>query len=90
MECTKGHTTVAITSSYEVVDVYEYNDERPYYTKEQIDEFLALKAAVLLYTGSIQACQRAIELFKAARVKIVVVRNKADQEEQPPNRRIWK
>ena len=81
VECTVGHTIVASTSSYELVDVYGYNDEHPYYTKEQIDNFLSLKAAMLLYTGSIQTCQRAIEMFKAARVEIVVVRSKADQEE---------
>ena len=80
VECTMGVTTVVTTESYDVVDVYGYNDKRPYYTKEQIDKFLALTAAVLLYTGSIQACERAIELFRSARVAVIVVRSQVDKE----------
>ena len=80
VECTMGVTTVVTTESYEIVDVYGYNDNRPYYTKEQIDKFLALEAAVLLYTGSIQSCERAITLFKATRVRVIVVRSQADKE----------
>ena len=82
VECTMGVTTVVTTESYEVVDVYGYNDKRPYYTKEQIDKFLELSAAVVLYTGSIQSCERAIELFKATRVKVIVVRSQADKESE--------
>jgi GTP-binding protein EngB required for normal cell division len=78
VECTMGYTVVNSTTNYDVVDVYGYNDKLPYYTKDQIDKFLALKAVVLLYTGSIQECERAIELFKATRVDVIVVRSKAD------------
>ena len=76
-----GFNIVASASNYEVVNVFGYNDERPYYTQEEIDKFLQLKTAVLLYTTSIQNCKRAIKLFKAARVQVIVVRSKIDKEE---------
>ncbi len=60
---------------------YGHSNEKYLDTKEQIDEFLALKEVVLLYAGNTQACQRAIERFKAACVEIVVVRSKAVKEE---------
>ena len=45
-----------------------------------IDKFQP-KTAVLLYTTFIQCCERAIKLFVAAGVSVIIVRSKVDQED---------
>ena len=56
---------------YEVVGVYGHSNEKYRDTKEQIDEFLALKEAVLLYAP------KPANVLLVQSVEIVVVRSKA-------------
>ena len=59
-------------------DVFGFNDEEAYESIETINEFVSLHAVLLLYRDSIESCKNTIELFRAADVKVVVVRSQID------------
>ena len=61
-----------------IFDVFGFNDEEAYESIETIDKFVKLHAVLLLYRDSIENCKNTIELFRAAEVKVVVVRSQID------------
>ena len=61
-----------------VWDVFGFNDEEAYESIETIKKFVSLHAVLLLYRDSIQNCKNTIELFRAADVKVIVVRSQID------------
>jgi len=61
-----------------VWDVFGFNDEEAYESIETIKKFVSLHAVLLLYRDDIQSCKNTIELFRAADVKVIVVRSQID------------
>jgi GTP-binding protein EngB required for normal cell division len=60
-----------------VWDVFGFNDEA-YESIETINTFVSLHAVLLLYRDDIHSCKNTIELFRAADVKVIVVRSQID------------
>lgn len=58
--------------------VFGFNDVEAYESIETIKEFVSLHAVLLLYRDDICSCKNTIELFRAADVKVVVVRSQID------------
>jgi predicted GTPase len=67
-----------IHSGISVWDVFGFNDEEAYESIETIKTFVSLHAVLLLYRDDIQSCKNTIELFRAADVKVIVVRSQID------------
>jgi GTP-binding protein EngB required for normal cell division len=61
-----------------VWDVFGFNDEEAYESIETINTFVSLHAVLLLYRDDIHSCKNTIELFRAADVKVIVVRSQID------------
>jgi GTP-binding protein EngB required for normal cell division len=61
-----------------VWDVFGFNDEEAYESIETIKTFVSLHAVLLLYRDDIHSCKNTIELFRAADVKVIVVRSQID------------
>lgn len=78
-ECTMGvHKVCQFQNKYQVVDIFGYNDSRPYYSKDEIDTVLEMKVAVFCFETNIKTCARAIKLLNSAGVYVIAVRTKAD------------
>ena len=56
-------------------DVFGFNDEQAYESIENIKHFVSLHAVLLLYRDDIGRCKNTIKLFRAADVKVIVVRH---------------
>jgi small GTP-binding protein len=82
--CTTGVTEVwryedpDIHKVISVWDVFGFNDEEAYESIETIKTFVSLHAVLLLYRDDIHSCKNTIELFRAADVKVIVVRSQID------------
>jgi GTP-binding protein EngB required for normal cell division len=67
-----------IKKGISVWDVFGFNDEEAYESIETIKTFVSLHAVLLLYRDDIHSCKNTIELFRAADVKVIVVRSQID------------